>query len=393
MNSAPEQEHALPRNILLVTGSLTGGGAERVLSDMANYWARKGWTVSFATWSGPDIGDFYKLDPKVRRVYVDVTTPRMSLVARLTSNLRRVLEFRKTLLDLQPDAVLSFINTSNIRTILATAGLRTRVVVSERVQPSADSTASIGCRILRILSYAWSDEIVVQSRDTAEWMRKYCRKPAVIIPNPLRSLPQLTCEREPLIVAVGRLEHQKGFDLLLRAFAKVAKEFDDWNVSILGEGSEYENLLVLRNDLGLTERVQFTGHVRDVEVWMARAGLVVQPSRFEGFPNVLLESMAAGATTISADCPSGPADIIEDGIDGRLVPVEDVEALAGVMQELMSRPELRTRLGNAARKVRQKYRQDKIMRLWEQCIFPEHKFVRDSSLHVGEDSLERGQPN
>ena len=101
---------------------------------------------------------------------------------------------------------------------------------------------------------------------------------------------------------------------------------------------------------------------------MARAGLVVQPSRFEGFPNVLLESMGVGAPVISADCPSGPADLIQDGVNGRLVPVEDVTSLARVMAELMADPKAREILGNEATKVRQLFRQDLIMDRWEECV-------------------------
>jgi GalNAc-alpha-(1->4)-GalNAc-alpha-(1->3)-diNAcBac-PP-undecaprenol alpha-1,4-N-acetyl-D-galactosaminyltransferase len=120
----------------------------------------------------------------------------------------------------------------------------------------------------------------------------------------------------------------------------------------------------------LDDRVEFVGQTPDVIDWMSRAGMVVQPSRFEGFPNVVLESMGIGAAVISADCPSGPADLIEDGVNGRLVPVGDVETLAQVMAELMSRPDERTRLGRAATGVRERYRQEAVMARWEACLFP-----------------------
>lgn len=355
-------------SILLVTGSLQGGGAERVLSDMANYWAKRGWAVAFATWSGAEVSDFYELDRRVNRVRLDVATFSSSIVGKIRSSLLRISALRKLLLDLQPDIVLSFIHTSNVLTILAAAGLKMKVVVSERMEPSVDPTISSSWKLLRRFSYAWSDEIVVQSKDAERWIRRYCRKKPIIIPNPLRSLPQLKRNRQQLIVAVGRLVHQKGFDLLLRAFAKIAAEFSDWNVVIVGEGSERENLLRLRDELSLTTRVRFIGQVRNVESWMACAGLVVQPSRFEGFPNVLLESMGMGAPVISADCRSGPADMIQDGINGRLVPVEDVTTLARVMAELIAEPRLCKSLGREASKVRQSFRQDLIMDRWEECL-------------------------
>ena len=177
-------------------------------------------------------------------------------------------------------------------------------------------------------------------------------------------------QRENLILAIGRLVPQKGFDLFLEAFARIAPEFPQWRAAIAGEGPDREALERLSAELGVRGRVDFVGHVRDVESWMARASLVVQPSRFEGFPNAVLESMGMGAAVISADCPAGPAELIEDGINGRLVPVEDVEALAEAMAELMGDPALRLRLGREATRVRERFRQDSIMAQWEAVLVP-----------------------
>ena len=227
--------------------------------------------------------------------------------------------------------------------------------------------------MLRKLLYSRAGAVVAQTEDAANWLRKTCSAKACVIPNPLRNLPVLGTDREMLILAVGRLYRQKGFDLLLKAFARIHNNFEDWTVEIVGEGPEKSSLLELRDQLKLNEKVILADPVKDIESLMSRAGLVVQPSRFEGFPNVVLEAMGMGAPVISADCPSGPAEIIKDGIDGRLVPVDDFVALAKVMQELMSQPELRTSLGNEALKVRQRYRQESIMELWEECLIPGHK--------------------
>jgi glycosyltransferase involved in cell wall biosynthesis len=357
--------------LLLLVASLQGGGAERQLSDMANYWAAKGWQVNLATWSGPEVADFYALDFRIRRLTFESGSKDATRASRIRANLGRVARLRKSLVAARPDAVLSFMTESNLLAILAGAGLNVRVIVSERVQPAFHETLPWTWRILRRVLYRWADAVVAQTQDTAQWLRRNCRTAVTVIPNALRVLPEPSSERTTLIVAVGRLTRQKGFDLLLRAFARIAGTFPDWRLALVGEGEERENLTRLRGELLLDERVEFIGQTSDVVGWMARAGLIVQPSRFEGFPNVVLEGMGLGAAVISADCPSGPSDMIEDGVNGRLVPVDDVDGLAKVMTELMSSPAERARLGRAASAVRARYRQDVVMDRWETCLLPQ----------------------
>jgi GalNAc-alpha-(1->4)-GalNAc-alpha-(1->3)-diNAcBac-PP-undecaprenol alpha-1,4-N-acetyl-D-galactosaminyltransferase len=358
------------RTVLLVIGSLQGGGAERQISDMANYWVTKDWKVLLATWCGPEVADFYPLDSRVLRVRLGKQSEDTIGRSRILANLERVARFRAILKSTRPHAVLSFMTESNVLTILAAIGLNLRVAVSERVQPALHSEFPWMWRMLRRVLYASADAVVAQTEDAAHWLKLNCRTAVTVIPNALRSLPDASGERESLIVAVGRLTPQKGFDVLLSAFARIAANFEPWRLAIIGEGAERRTLERLRGELSLEDRVEFVGQTSDVVSWMVRAGLVVQPSRFEGFPNVVLESMGLGAPVISSDCRSGPADLIEDGVNGRLVPVGDVETLAQVMGELMSNPDERARLGRGARGVRERYRQDAIMERWENCLFP-----------------------
>ena len=357
------------RAVLLVIGSLESGGAERQISDMANYWVAKGWKVLLATWSGAEAPDFYPLDALVSRVSLAARADAANSRSRIRVNLGRIARLRRLIVLSQPDVVLSFMPQNNLLTILAGMGLNVRVVVSERVQPALDASLPRTWRSLRRIFYKHAGAVVAQTEDAARWLERNCGTTVVVIPNALRCLPEPSDDRQTVVVAVGRLTHQKGFDVLLRAFARIAPVFKEWRLAILGEGEERQNLLRLRNELSLDERVEFVGHTSEVVGWMARAGLVVQPSRFEGFPNVLLESMGLGAAVISADCPSGPSDIIEEGVNGRLVPVDDVERLAEVMAELISRPDERARLGRAAYRVRERFRQDVVMRRWEECLF------------------------
>lgn len=354
-----------------MTGSLQGGGAERQMADMANYWVARDIDVTMATWSGPGVEDFYFIDPRVRRAHLDLTAASRGMGKSL-ANLRRVLNLRSLLMRLRPEAVLSFLPESNARAILAGLGTRTRVVVAERAHPAWDSTVRPGWRVLRNALYRRCDCLVAQTQETADWMERRFRVRTAVIPNALRALPQLDERREPMILGVGRLARQKGFDILLAAFARVAAGFRGWTVVIAGEGGERNALMRLAEELGIAGRVTLVGEVRNVEGLMARAGVVVQPSRFEGFPNVVLEAMGMGAAVISSDCPAGPRDLIEDGINGRLVPVENVEALSAVMSELMSSEDDRARLGREASKVSERFRQELIMAKWEEVLFAPH---------------------
>jgi glycosyltransferase involved in cell wall biosynthesis len=365
---------------MLVIGGLQAGGAERQLSEMANYWARRGAQVTLATWSGREVADFYPLDHGVARVWLDAPAAHSSAFARVSVSLRGILRLRRLLRSARPNALVSFIDISNVCSILAATGLPVRVVVAERTHPAISRTAAWPWRVMRWISYRWADCVVAQTRDAAAWLERNCRARVSVIPNSLRQLPQLECERESLIVAVGRLSKEKGFDVLLQAFAHVKRDFPDWRIRIVGNGTERDALVRLSEELQLSDQVEFVGEVRGVEAWLARAGLLVHPSRREGFPNVVLEAMGMGVAVICADCRAGPSELIRDEVNGRLVPVDDVAALARVMSELMAKPAAREALGREARRVVQYYSQDTIMERWQTCVLPPGKPVPEAGV-------------
>lgn len=356
-----------PLRLMLITGGLQGGGAERQLSDMANYWAGKGNDVSLATWSGRETSDFYPLNNRVTRLWLDVGTSRLPF-ATLVLSVRRIRLLRRILKDSRPDAVLSFIDVPNIYAILAGRGLGIRVVAAERTHPAINRTIGRMWRLLRRLCYSQAYAVVAQTQDAGRWLERNCRARVRVIPNFLRDLPAAQSSREMTIIAVGRLSSEKGFDLLLRAFASLSAKFPGWRVCVLGDGIERASLMRLRDELQMTDRIEFVGEVRQVESWMARAALLVHPSRREGFPNVVLEAMGMGMAVICADCRAGPSELIVDGVNGRLVPVDDVGVLAQAMSELMASPGLRECLGAEAIKVRARFSQDRIMQMWQACI-------------------------
>jgi glycosyltransferase involved in cell wall biosynthesis len=170
------------------------------------------------------------------------------------------------------------------------------------------------------------------------------------------------------VVAVGRLTRQKGFDLLLEAFAQCHHRHGQWTLRILGEGEEREALEFQASRLKITDAVELIGVVKDHEAHLRSSQLYVLASRYEGFPNSLLEAMAMGLAVIATDCPTGPADIVAHNENGLLVPPNNVAALASAMDRLMADSEERQRLGVRAGEVVERFSLNKVMTVWDSLL-------------------------
>jgi glycosyltransferase involved in cell wall biosynthesis len=189
------------------------------------------------------------------------------------------------------------------------------------------------------------------------------------IPNALPELDGgVSALDSPTVVAAGRLTGQKGFDLLLRAWARVAPEAPGWQLRIYGRGPQHKDLEVLIDELGLDGRAHLMGATREIGKAMAGASLFALSSRFEGFGMVILEAMSKGLPVISFDCPRGPAEIIESGVDGVLVPNGDVDALAGALADLARDDERRRAIAAAALAKSRTFALDVIGDRWERLL-------------------------
>jgi glycosyltransferase involved in cell wall biosynthesis len=335
---------------------------------MANYWAAKSWKVTLASWSSCDVPDFYKLDPGIIREYLDIWSFTRKRRHAVFAAGRSILRLSRLIRRAKPDAVLSFSEASNVLTVVACALTRTHCVVSNRQSPEFVISMKRRWQIPVAIAYRNAGSVVVQTKAAAGWMKGHFGLCCQVIPNALREVAAPTAPRRKIILSVGRLDEHKGHDILIRAFAKI-RETRDWRLVIIGDGAMQQKLEALCCALNVREFVDFPGRSRDVERWMESAGIFVLPSRFEGFPNVLIEAMAMGAPVISTDCPHGPSEIITDKLDGRLVAVGDVEQLATAIAELIDSPSRREKLGLQAQSVRMRYRQEPIMALWEKLMF------------------------
>lgn len=357
--------------ITLVISSLSAGGAERVMSSMANYWAGKRHEVSLITLAKKET-DFYPLRQEVKRIDLDLESVSVNNFGAIRTNFYRIKALRHWIQSCRSEVIISFIDKMNCLTLVATLGLNLPVIVSERVDPRYHGIGRLWSSIRRV-TYPTAAQVVVQTKAVADWASGFLNKKLVCtIPNPINIAQSKSVQRpghlKHSIIAMGRLVPQKGFDLLLKAFAEVSKTHPEWSLSIVGHGPEFNGLQRLGKELGLKGNLFFLGAVADPFPFLRGADLFVLSSRFEGFPNVLLEAMACGIPVISTNCPSGPGDIIRPGIDGMLVPSEDIEELASAMDLLMSNETERQRLGARATEVTERFGLEKIMNMWEEVI-------------------------
>ncbi|ALA60772.1 glycosyltransferase family 4 protein [Nitrospira moscoviensis] len=359
--------------ITLVIATLGAGGAERVMARMADYWAEQGHGVALITLDGAD-KDFYGVHPAVARIGLGLAHPSAGVRQALTRNIGRIASLREAMRRSNPDVVISFVDKTNVLTLMATVGLSIPVVVSERIDPRYHGIER-SWALLRRLFYRRAAALVVQTDGLRPWAQGLIDPNDVyVIPNPLsekiRACDGSVRSARPknTIVSMGRLAVQKGFDDLLRAFARCGNSRPDWSLVIIGEGPERGRLEALAAELGVRSRVTLAGRLADPFEVLQRADLFVLASRYEGFPNALLEAMACRLPVVSTDCPSGPRDIIRDGVDGVLVPPGNVTALSEVMGRLMDAPQERERLRARAVEVVERFGIEKIMKSWSELL-------------------------
>lgn len=327
--------------IAFVLSALQAGGAERVVNLISSAAIEAGWDVTIISFDRPGDPVFHDYDSAI-------ALERLGIPAGVRFTGRRILALRRTLRRGRFDRVVSFLTKINVLTLAASLGLRLPVLVSERNNPSAQPMHPLW-KIALTLLYPRADGIVMQTRRSVACLPKRQRPRAYIIPNPVKLPPRQACPgNSRQIVAVGRLTEQKGFDLLIAAFAKVADVEPEWNLVIWGEGPARPALEQQIAAAGLNRRILLPGQSEEPGGWTEGAAIFVLASRYEGFPNALLEAMAAGLPVIAFDCEFGPAELIDHGHSGLLVSNGAVEELQASLLALMNDENQRRVLGRAA---------------------------------------------
>lgn len=360
--------------ILVVLPNLQRGGAERVVSLLTQEWAKQH-DVVMVLFDGRDAA--YAHGGRL----IDLERPpAKAQIARAAQWLMRAELLRRVIRREDPDHIFSFLEIANFPTILASAasGTLSRLAVSVRNNPQQFPA---GQRLLMPVLYRMPRQVVAVSAGVAERLEGVFGLPSErisVIPNPLDMSLIEAGRREPpartampqgrrFILGVGRLVHQKGFDLLIEAYSRVSPDFDV-DLVILGEGPERPALESLVRDLGLTHRVFLPGATTNPFAFMARAQVFVLSSRFEGWPNALVEAMATGVAVAAFDCPCGPSEIIEDRVSGAIVAAQDPGGLAEAVKELLAKDGLRASYGQRAEAAVSKYTVEGVAGQWLRLV-------------------------
>lgn len=362
-------------DFLIFISSLSSGGAERVTANLACYCAEKGWSVTVVTLSSPEC-DFYVLPENVRRIPLNLWRDSPHPVIALVNGLRRVFALRRVLSQIKPDVTLALMDKNNVLLALSAIGIKGGVHIgSERIHPPRYPLGWVW-ECLRRLTYRKLDAVVVLTHESADWVCQHTSARCVeVIPNavvyplpfqePRVATPTKAHAGERILLAVGRLVEQKGFDVLVSAFQRLVRQFPNWRLIILGEGPLRMALAQQIADAGLEGRVELPGRVGNVGEWYQAADLYVMSSRFEGFPNALAEAMAHGLAAVSFDCDTGPRDIIRHEVDGLLVSPGDAEALTEALTRLMADDVLRQQYAARAIEVRERFSMERVAGRWE----------------------------
>ena len=357
--------------ITLLISTLNCGGAERVLVSLAKGFIDRGHDVTVITLSQKDT-DFYQLPTECSRLAMGIMSNSTGLFEATKNNIKRITSLRNAIQSTTPNIVISFLRITNVIAIISLFGTKYPLIVTEHNDPKVFSYGMVW-ETLRRLTYPYCDLVVSVSRGVDRGFYSLPARKRAVIYNPIvvkddgqtDELPGEVDVQKNWLVSIGRLTEQKGFDLLLQAFHQIASRYPDWQLLILGKGELRQQLEKMRDELGLSGQVVFTGALNNPFTILRQAKLFVMASRNEGFGNVHAEALASGLPVIATDCPSGPSEIIRHDIDGLLVTNKDVDALAGAMETLMSDEHKRQQQAAKAPEVLQRFGLEKIVTEWE----------------------------
>lgn len=376
-------ETANKLKLVYITPALyMAGGVERVLTLKANYFAEHfGYDITIILTEGKDKPLFYPLSDKIKVVNLDINFEELwtcSFVKKIFVYLKKQCQFKKALTNelirIRPDITISL--------------LRREINFLNDIKDGSRKIGELHVNRANYRNFEANDSNFLKSVFAKFWMRSLISKlkqldrfvvlteedksawPELhnisVIPDPLSFVPnQQSMLTEKRVIAVGRYVYQKGFDLLLQAWAKIEKQFPEWEMAIFGDGN-HEPYIRQMKELGIdTSRCHLNGPTTDIQKEYINSSVFAFSSRFEGFGMVLIEAMACGLPVVSFACPCGPKDIVKDGEDGFLVENGNVEAFASNLSQLMQNHHLCQSMAKAGQSNVQRFYLEQIATRWK----------------------------
>lgn len=343
--------------IIFVTATLTSGGAERVISILANFLSDKGYRVEIVCMSKPLV--FYTISKNVQVTFAEKETSSKFLPIKM-------LWLRQHVKHTSPDIVVAFLERVYCVTLLSLWGLSIPIISSERNDPRFTPLLK---KILRSLLLWRTTSFVVQTEYIKNYYSKSIQKRTKIIPNPISEniFNVHVDNKEKRIISVGRLFPQKNHKMLIDAFYQIADRYPDYNLMIYGEGPLRDKLQKQINRLLLKNRVFLLGRSSEIFSEMASSELFCLSSNYEGMSNSLLEAACLGLPIISTDV-SGAQELITNGVNGFIIPVNATDKMAECMMKLLDNVELKRNFSIKIKEQVENYRVNKIVAQWESLI-------------------------
>lgn len=350
--------------ITFIIYHLSSGGAERIMASLISYFYNY-YEVELIVYSKEDF--FFQI-PETIRVHKIVSTKQNSFF----SFVNRLGKTYSILKNRKPDVVISFLTETNITATICSSILRIPIIVSERTNPLKHKLSKT-VLLLRKIAYRFCSCLVVQTNDSKQYFEKFVKSSKiVIIPNfvDLKKFDQFNrlCTPRKQILSVGRLSYEKGHDLLIKAFASSKSKQQGWKLVIVGDGPLFQNYVRLIEQLDSKEEIQLVGKKKNVLEYLFSSAFFVLPSRYEGFPNALLEATAAGLPCIAFNCGMGIIDVVENGFNGLLANAEDYESLRECIDSLSDNIELQDQFKKNSSIRVQDFEINRVMSKWKSLI-------------------------
>lgn len=339
--------------LMFFYSSMLAGGAERMISALANYYAQHNIDITVAVMDHRP--SFYQLDPRIQFMNLYRLNKSKNRLQALRNGLKIIRITRRAFKEIEPECVVCFGTNYLLYAVIARFFLNIKIIGSERNNPNRNHY-NFWDRVRKFVAL-FADGFIFQTNGAKNYYPKTVQANSVIVPNGVfidksADLVGYNDRIPNSICAVGRLHYQKGYDILLEAFSMFSQHHPAYTLKIFGEGNERERLQDLITTLGLEGKVILAGRITNVIETLSQMQIYILSSRFEGMPNALMEGMAVGCACISTDCDFGPRELIRDGENGLMVPAEQPALLARAMEKLAADPVLCEKLSRNAVNIR-----------------------------------------